>query len=88
MIDKKLSNSIDLLINKLKEKDLVSIKITNKTNSIGVGFRWFNLKDSLKMSLTQTLLTIFSTNPPIWYATKNRTDFAKIFKYMNQKNKV
>lgn len=62
--------------------------VTNKTNSIGVGFRWFNLKDSLKMSLTQTLLTIFSTNPPIWYATKNRTDFAKIFKYMNQKNKV
>ena len=62
--------------------------VTNKTNSIGVGFRWFNLKDSLKMSFTQTLLTIMSTNPPIWYATKNRTDFAKIFKYMNQKNKL
>ena len=60
--------------------------VTNKTNSIGVGFRWFSIRDSLKMSFTQTLLTIMSTNPPIWYATKNRTDFAKIFKYMNQKN--
>tara|TARA_B100001540_G_C15781889_1_gene631421 strand:+ start:401 stop:1402 length:1002 start_codon:yes stop_codon:yes gene_type:complete len=59
--------------------------VTNKTNSIGVGFRWFNLRNSLKMSFTQTLLTIMATNPPIWYATKNRTDFAKIFKYMNKK---
>ena len=36
MIDKKINDSIDLLIKKLKEKDLVSIKITNKTNSIEV----------------------------------------------------
>ena len=34
MIDKKTNNSIDLLIKKLKENDLSSIKITNKTNSI------------------------------------------------------
>ena len=34
MIDKKINNSIDLLIKKLKENDLSSIKITNKTNSI------------------------------------------------------
>ena len=36
MIDKKINDSIDLLIKKLKEKDLASIKITNKTNSIEV----------------------------------------------------
>ena len=36
MIDKKTNDSIDLLIKKLKEKDLVSIKITNKTNSIEI----------------------------------------------------
>ena len=34
MIDKKTNDSIDLLIKKLKENDLSSIKITNKTNSI------------------------------------------------------
>ena len=34
MIDKKTNNSIDLLIKKLKENDLSSIKITNKNNSI------------------------------------------------------
>ena len=59
--------------------------VTNLDNSIGVGFRWFNLKDSLKMSISQTLLTALSTNPPIWYATKNRTDFAKIFRRMNKR---
>ena len=62
--------------------------VTNKTDSIGVGFRWFNLKDSLKMSFAHTLLTILSTNPPIWYANKNRTDFAKIFKYMNSIHEI
>ena len=36
MIDKKVNESIDLLIKKLKEKDLGSIKISNKTNSIEV----------------------------------------------------
>ena len=36
MIDKKINDSINLLIKKLKEKDLASIKITNKTNSIEV----------------------------------------------------
>ena len=59
--------------------------VTNTSDSIGIGFRWFSIKDSLKMSITQTLLTLLSTNPPIWYAAKNRTDFAEIFKYMNKK---
>ena len=59
--------------------------VTNTSDSIGIGFRWFSIKDSLKMSLTQTLLTLLSTNPPIWYAAKNRTDFAEIFRYMNKK---
>lgn len=58
-------------------------QVTNLSNSIGVGFRWFSPLDSFKSSFTQTLLTIMSTNPPIWTATKNRTDFANIFKYMS-----
>ena len=36
MIDKKLNNSIDLLIKKLKEDGLGSIKITNKSFSIEI----------------------------------------------------
>ena len=36
MIDKKTSNQIDLLIKKLKDNDLGSIKVTNKTNSIEI----------------------------------------------------
>ena len=59
--------------------------VTNLSDSIGVGFRWFSPVDSFKMSFMQTLLTFLSTNPPIWVATKNRTDFAAIFKYMNNK---
>jgi len=60
-------------------------QVTNINDSIGVGFRWFSPVDSFKLSFMQTLLTIFSVNPPIWMATKNRTDFARIFKYMNSK---
>ena len=54
------------------------------SDSIGVGFRWFNLVDSFKMNFMQTLLTFISTNPSILYATKNRTNFAKIFKKMGE----
>ena len=36
MIDKKISNQIDLLIKKLKDNELGSIKVTNKTNSIEI----------------------------------------------------
>ncbi len=36
MIDKKTNEALDLLIKKLKDKDLGSIKISNNTNSIEV----------------------------------------------------
>ena len=36
MIDKKTNEAIDLLIKKLKDKDLSSIKISNKSNSIEI----------------------------------------------------
>ena len=36
MIDKKTNDTIDLLIKKLKDKDLSSIKISNKTSSIEI----------------------------------------------------
>jgi len=36
MIDKKTNDAIDLLIKKLKDKDLSSIKVSNKSNSIEI----------------------------------------------------
>ncbi|MBT9548277.1 MAG: cupin-like domain-containing protein [Candidatus Sericytochromatia bacterium] len=52
--------------------------VSNLTHSIGIGFRWFSA-DAFKLDVTQALLTLFATNPPIWTATRFRTDFARIF---------
>ena len=57
-------------------------QVHNLTPSIGVGFRWFDLVDNLSSNATGTALTLMATNPPIWTATKHRTDFAAIFKRM------
>lgn len=60
-------------------------QIDNPTASIGVGFRWFNLYDSLKLNCSQTLLTLFALNPTIFTATKHRTNFVKIFENLQKK---
>tara|TARA_B100001093_G_scaffold225960_1_gene216518 strand:+ start:366 stop:1370 length:1005 start_codon:yes stop_codon:yes gene_type:complete len=60
-------------------------QVKNISHSIGVGFRWFSPMESIKSSLSSTLLTLLSTNPSILTATKHRTNFARIFKYMNNK---
>ncbi|MCH1583593.1 MAG: cupin-like domain-containing protein [Flavobacteriales bacterium] len=57
-------------------------QVTNTTPSIGVGFRWFDLLENIKINAVGTAMTLMSTNPPIWTATKHRTDFAAIFKQM------
>jgi hypothetical protein len=54
-------------------------QVENLTATIGVGVRWFGLPSILKASTTQALLTLMATNPPIWVARKNRTDFVKNF---------
>ena len=61
-------------------------QVRNITPSIGVGFRWFDLVDNLASNATGTALTLMATNPPIWTATKHRTDFAAIFKHMQSKS--
>jgi hypothetical protein len=38
---------------------------------------------NMKMNAVGTAMTLMATNPPIWTATKHRTDFAAIFKQMN-----
>lgn len=58
--------------------------VTNKSTSIGVGFRWFNMYRSIQLSFIQTLLTISCYNPPIWKAMKlSRRDFGEMFSKKN-----
>lgn len=54
-------------------------QVHNLTTTIGVGMRWFGVASILRSSVTQTLLTLMSTNPPVWRARRNRTDFVKNF---------
>lgn len=39
--------------------------VTNPTDSIGVGYRWFAPRAALNACLTQTLLTACASNPPV-----------------------
>lgn len=59
--------------------------VTNLSGTIGFGFRWFAPYQAMKLDKTQTLLTLFATNPPFWITKKYKSDFVKIFEYMNRK---
>ena len=74
MIDKKTSNQIDLLIKKLKDNELGSIKVTNKTDSIeitnAINSSLQNVQQSTSKSIIQNsqqeeLLNILSINSPM-----------------------
>ena len=74
MIDKKTSNQIDLLIKKLKDNELGSIKVTNKTNSIeitnAISSSLQNVQQSTSKSLIQNSqqdesLNILSIDSPM-----------------------
>ncbi|MBC7882581.1 MAG: cupin-like domain-containing protein [Anaerolineae bacterium] len=39
--------------------------VTNPSDSIGVGYRWFAPRAAMSASVTQTLLTALSSNPPV-----------------------
>ena len=74
MIDKKISNQIDLLIKKLKDNELGSIKVTNKTNSIeitnAISSSLQNVQQSTSKSIVQNSqpdesLNILSIDSPM-----------------------
>ena len=74
MIDKKISNQIDLLIKKLKDNELGSIKVTNKTNSIeitnAISSSLQNIQQSTSKSIVQNSqpdesLNILSIDSPM-----------------------
>ncbi len=54
-------------------------QVTNPTLSIGVGYRWLGWPSIARSSLTQTLLTLLATNPPVWKVTGNKADFTKTY---------
>ena len=74
MIDKKTLNQIDLLIKKLKDNELGSIKVTNKTNSIeitnAISSSLQNIQQSTSKSIVQNSqpdesLNILSIDSPM-----------------------
>ena len=51
MLDKKISQTIDALIKKIKDNDLGSIKLTNKTNTIEISNNSINNGSNQNLSL-------------------------------------
>lgn len=58
--------------------------VSNPTDSIGIGFRWFAAQ-AFQVDWCQALLTLLAVNPPIWSASLNRDNFPKIFAAMQGK---
>ncbi len=56
MLDKKINETIEFLIKKIKDNDLVSIKLSNKTNTIEV------TNNSLNLSTNQNIQNISPTH--------------------------
>ena len=53
--------------------------VENLAPTVGVGFRWFAPASIARSSITQFLLTVLATNPPVWTAKRHRQDFSRIF---------
>ena len=93
MLDKKINETIDLLIKKIKENNLGSIKLSNKTNNIEISNNSFinstnqnnqNISpvndQKLQTDISSNLLTINSPMVGIVYLTPKPSSppFAKI----------
>ncbi len=59
MLDKKISETIDLLIKKIKENNLTSIKLSNKSNTIEISN---NLINKVSNHNTQNIPTTINQN--------------------------
>ena len=51
----------------------------NHSLTIGVGYRWYALPSIFRASPMQFLLTLLSTNPPMWVGRAHREDFARLY---------
>ena len=52
--------------------------VVNLDPSIGFGFRWFDIRQSLKQDAMKTCLTFLSTNPNIITSTLMKNNFTKV----------
>lgn len=51
--------------------------VTNFSDSIAIGIRWYDFKTAMKSSSTQNLLSLLSTNPTMYSAVKNAIEYGK-----------
>ncbi len=65
MIDKKISNQIDLLIKKLKDNELGSIKVTNKTNSIEITNAISSTLQNVQQSTSKSIIQNSQPEEPL-----------------------
>lgn len=65
MIDKKTSNQIDLLIKKLKDNELGSIKVTNKTDSIEITNAIYSSLQNVQQSTSKSIIQNSQSEEPL-----------------------
>ena len=65
MIDKKTSNQIDLLIKKLKDYELGSIKVTNKTDSIEITNAINSSLQNVQQSTSKSIIQNSQSEEPL-----------------------
>jgi hypothetical protein len=51
--------------------------VTNMTESVAIGIRWYDLRTAMKASATQNVLSFLATNPTMYEAVKNAVDYGK-----------
>ena len=64
MIDKKTSDQIDLLIKKLKDNELGSIKVTNKTDSIEITNAIYSSLQNVQQSTSKSIIQNSQSEEP------------------------
>lgn len=68
----------------LEEGDILFVppyywhQVVNVTDSVGLAIKWHNPISYLKSSITQTILTTFATNPPLWKLV-GKGNYLKLF---------
>ena len=65
MIDKNTSNQIDLLIKKLKDNELGSIKVTNKTDSIEITNAIYSSLQNAQQSTSKSIIQNSQSEEPL-----------------------
>ena len=65
MIDKNTSNQIDLLIKKLKDNELGSIKVTNKTDSIEITNTISSSLQNVQQSTSKSIIQNSQSEEPL-----------------------